>query len=82
MGTMTTIQDLLMFDGSAHSVTVALMRSERRLIAAAPDLLEALEDMLSGWHYIRNHYGDMAGVGWDRAENAAVAVIAKARGEG
>lgn len=51
-----------------------------RLIAAAPDLLEALKDMLSGWRYLRAVYGDLSGVGWDRAENAAIAAIAKAEG--
>ena len=28
----------------------------------------ALTDMLSGWRYIRETYGDLAGVGWDRVE--------------
>ncbi len=52
-----------------------------RLIAAAPDLLEALEDALSGWHYIRTYHGDLYGVGWVRVENAATAAIAKAKGQ-
>ena len=52
-----------------------------RLIAAAPKLLEALGDMTSGWCYIRKVHGDLTGVGWDRAEDAARAAIAKARGE-
>ena len=50
------------------------------LMAAAPELLEALKDMLSGWRYLRAVYGDLSGVGWDRAENAAIAAIAKAEG--
>ena len=49
-----------------------------RLIAAAPDLLEALQDMLSGWRYIRSQHGDLYGVGWERAEDAATTAIAKA----
>ena len=52
-----------------------------RLIAAAPDLLEALKDMNSGWKYIRHSYGDLYGVGWDRAQEKADAAIAKAQGE-
>lgn len=52
-----------------------------QLIAAAPDLYEALEDMLSGWKYIRESHGDLYGVGWDRAQNKARAALAKARGE-
>ena len=52
-----------------------------RLIAAAPDLLEALEDMLSGWKYIRESHGDLYGVGWDRAQDKATAAITRARGE-
>jgi hypothetical protein len=32
---------------------------------------EALQDMLSGWHYIRKVHGDLYGVGWDRAQAKA-----------
>lgn len=52
-----------------------------RLMAAAPELLEALEDMLSGWKYIRESHGDLYGVGWDRAQDKAEFAIAKAKGE-
>lgn len=51
------------------------------LIAAAPDLYEALADMLSGWKYIRETHGDLYGVGWDRAQQKAETAISKARGE-
>jgi hypothetical protein len=27
--------------------------------------------MLSGWRYIRETYGDLTGIGWDRAEQKA-----------
>jgi hypothetical protein len=50
------------------------------LIAAAPELLEALKDMLAGWRYIRETHGDLYGVGWDRAQQKAEAAIAKAEG--
>lgn len=49
------------------------------LISAAPDLLEAASDALAGWKYIRQHHGDLYGVGWDRVEQALVGAIAKAR---
>lgn len=52
-----------------------------RLIAAAPELLEALRDMLSGWRYIRETHGDLYGVGWDRAQGKAEGAIAKATGK-
>lgn len=52
-----------------------------RLIAASPTLLEALEDMLSGWRYIREQHGDLYGVGWDRCEQAARAAITLATGK-
>jgi hypothetical protein len=52
-----------------------------RLIAAAPDLYEALADMLAGWRYIREHHGDLYGVGWSRCEASARAALAKARGQ-
>lgn len=51
------------------------------LISAAPDLIEALQDMLSGWKYIRAQHGDLYGVGWERSEQKAIAAIAKALGE-
>lgn len=51
------------------------------LISAAPDLLEALQDMLSGWKYIREQHGDLYGVGWDRAQDKAQAAISKALGD-
>ena len=52
-----------------------------QLIAAAPELLDALQDMLAGWHYIRRHYGDLSGVGWDRCEQSSAVAIAKATGK-
>jgi len=51
------------------------------LISAAPDLYAALEDMLSGWKYIRRCHGGLYGVGWDRAQDSAIAALKKARGE-
>lgn len=38
-------------------------------------LREALKDMLNGWRYIRETYGDLAGVGWDRAEQKALSAL-------
>ena len=57
------------------------MLANARLIAAAPELLAALEDMLNGWRYIRSTHGDLYGVGWDRAQEKAEAAIAKADGQ-
>ena len=53
-----------------------------RLRNAAPDLLAALKDMLSGWRYIRQYpaHQSIYGVGWDRAQSAAESAIAKAEG--
>lgn len=58
------------------------------LIAAAPELYEALTDALAGLRYIREHYhdertatGDLYGVGFDRVEGKAQAALAKVRGE-
>lgn len=56
-------------------------QANANLIAAAPELLEALQDMLSGWKYIRQTHGDLYGVGWDRAEQKATEAIAKALGQ-
>ncbi len=54
--------------------------ADAHLIAAAPDLLDALKDMHGGWKYIRETHGDLYGVGWDRAQKKAEAAIAKAEG--
>jgi len=45
--------------------------------SAENDLLAAVEDLLSGWKYIRSFHGDLYGVGWDRAQHKAEAAIAK-----
>ena len=34
-------------------------------------LQHSLEDMYSGWKYIRAVYGDLPGVGWDRCDKSA-----------
>ena len=34
-------------------------------------LRAALDDMYAGWRYIRQHHGDLYGVGWDRCETDA-----------
>lgn len=70
---ITTIPSLLMCDGSAQPVMVALTPSDRRLIAAAPDLLAAAEQVAC-------HFEE-----WDVEEHAFIgcemlrAAIAKAR---
>ena len=38
-------------------------------------LRSALTDMHSGWLYIREHHGDLYGVGWDRCQAAAEAAL-------
>lgn len=48
------------------------------LIAAAPELLEALKDARSALRYIREVHGELYGVGFDRVETNSTAAIAKA----
>ena len=47
MDTIRTIQDLLTCNGSAQSVTIELTSESKGLIAAAPELLEALKGLLA-----------------------------------
>lgn len=56
-----------------------------RLMAAAPQLYDALKDALAGLRYIRQHYhdertatGDLYGVGFDLVEEKAKTALAKA----
>ena len=47
MDTITTIPDLLTFNGSARPATVSLMPNEAHLIAAAPELVDAVREALA-----------------------------------
>lgn len=64
----------------ALQVEVARTVQQRAMIEAMD---EALSDLLGGWAYIRERYGDLYGVGWDRARKAGEgARAAKAAMEG
>lgn len=78
MDTIMTIQDLLMCNGSAQSVTVNLTESTKSLIAAAPELLEALEAAANILGYADINMADCP---HRRAWAKARAAIAKAKGE-
>lgn len=63
-------------------------QANSRLIAAAPELYEALQDAWSALQYIKQHYhdertasGELYGIGWDRVATAVRSALAKARGE-
>lgn len=75
----------VVLSGEGLSLSCGLASKEAKangkLALAAPDLLEALQDLLSGWKYIRAQHGDLYGVGWDRAQDKAQAAISKALGE-
>lgn len=47
--------------------------------AAMQMALEALEDLVNGWKYIRSSHGDLYGVGWDRAEGKGDTAITALR---
>lgn len=61
-----------------HHYDEEISRANKKLIEAAPLLLDALQDMLNGWRYIRETHGDLYGVGWDRCENSASIAIERA----
>lgn len=56
------------------------MHDHDPVAAAAPELLDAARDALAGWHYIRDHHGDLPGVGWGRVDSALTLAIARAEG--
>ena len=53
-----------------------LLQSALR-VTGADEMAEALEDMLSGWRYIKQVYGALDGVGWVGCEKSATAALAK-----
>jgi hypothetical protein len=79
----TNLWHIRVAEGLGGSMRGYCGEKRARLIAAAPDLLEALKDILSGWRYIRQDaaHQSIYGVGWDRAQQAAEAAIAKAEGK-
>ena len=62
------------------NVTKRIQDERDALKALNAELVRALEDMLGGWKYIRSAHGDLYGVGWDRAQEKAVAALAAAKG--
>jgi hypothetical protein len=50
-------------DAHADLKTTAVAAEQQKLA-----LIDAMEDMLNGWRYIRRAHGDLYGVGWDRAQ--------------
>ena len=63
-----------------HEEVVNEIQSLRTQLAELQKVVDiqkkALEDMLSGWRYIRQSHGDLYGVGWDRAQDKAEAALA------
>jgi len=64
-----TVEDAL---GSANEVTVRLNAHEA--------LVAALKDAAGGLQYIRERYGPLDGVGFDRVEKATATVLALVKG--
>ena len=47
----------------------------------ARELVRAAADALAGWRYIREHHGDLYGVGWERVQRGLTSALAKARSD-
>jgi len=64
------------FTMSMYVTELDLQRDARKYYQERSERLEmALQDMLSGWKYIRETHGDLYGVGWNRAQaNAETAL--------
>lgn len=63
--------DLLLDNGAA-----ALEAAEADAQAMREVVGSALLDARAGWRYIREHHGDLYGVGWDRVEQKLTAALA------
>ena len=76
MDIITTIPDLLTCDGFAQPVTVALMPSDKRLIAAAPAMLEALKKTITP---LTIHFENLAFDERDAPKEIIWAILQEAR---
>lgn len=74
---MIDIVERLRFD--AARCEVQFSKGVAGNIDEAADQIERLRnaaiDALAGWKYIREHHGDLYGVGWDRVETALEAAL-------
>lgn len=55
----------------------ALITKQAEQLNRADGMVAALRDCKSGLEYIRQHYGELSGVGFDRAINGAVEALAE-----
>ena len=78
MDTITTIQDLMMLNGSVQPVMVALTPSEQSLIAASPTLLMAAKEAKTALAYSRT--GRLWPYSAETTERTLTDAIAKAEG--
>ena len=77
-GDVARLQSCEHIDG----ITQDEMRANAHLIAAAPDLLEALEEVLDGLGFLSGGDHELEGYGIDEARGAEIrAAIAKAKGQ-
>jgi regulator of replication initiation timing len=56
-------------------IALLALEESSALRAENARLRGALADMYAGWRYIRLHYGDLSGVGWERCDAAARAAL-------
>ncbi|MDE2104451.1 MAG: hypothetical protein KGL39_44865 [Patescibacteria group bacterium] len=75
MGQFVSVRSKPLEPASPHDIEYIRADTVAEKNAEIERLRAALSDMLSGWRYIREHYGDLYGVGWDRCENAARAAL-------
>lgn len=58
-------------DDARHEAASMAIKYDDAMVS----LRDAIEDMLSGWKYIREQHGDLYGVGWDRAQEKAESAL-------